>query len=107
MEAFMYAVIESGGKQYRVSEGDLITIETLPYSVGDQVELDRVLLVSGDSGLTVGQPTVEGAKVVSRVEGIGRGPKIRVWKYRPKERYRRRRGHRQDQMSLRIEKIVQ
>ena len=103
----MYAVIESGGKQYRVSEGDLITIETLPYSVGDKVELDRVLLVSSDSGITVGQPTVDGAKVVSRVEEIGRGPKIRVWKYRPKERYRRRRGHRQNRMFLRIEKIVQ
>ena len=103
----MYAVIESGGKQYRVSEGDLITIETLPYLVGDKVELDRVLLVSSDSGITVGQPTVDGAKVVSRVEEIGRGPKIRVWKYRPKERYRRRRGHRQNRMFLRIEKIVQ
>lgn len=102
----MYAVVESGGKQYRVSEGDLITVETLPYSVGDQVELDRVLLVSGDSGVTVGKPTIGGAKVVSRVEGSGRGPKIKVWKYRPKERYRRRQGHRQDQMYLRIEKIV-
>jgi large subunit ribosomal protein L21 len=107
MEAFMYAVIESGGKQYRVSEGDLITIETLPYAVGDKVEFDRVLLVSGDSGVTVGQPTVKGAKVVSKVEAVGRGPKIKVFKYRPKERYRRHQGHRQNQMSLRIEKIVQ
>jgi len=101
----MYAVIESGGKQYRVSEGDVIDVERLPVQVGDQVELDRVLLVSGEA-LKIGKPLVEGAKVVTRVEGLGQGHKIRVWKYRAKERYRRRQGHRQVYSRLRVEKIV-
>jgi large subunit ribosomal protein L21 len=103
----MYAVIETGGKQYRVSEGDAIKVEKLPYEVGDQVELDRVLLVSGEEGVSVGQPLVEGAKVTARVESEGRNRKVVVWKYRPKQRYRRRRGHRQSYTQLRIEKITQ
>ncbi len=103
----MYAVIETGGKQYRVSEGDAIIVEKLPHQVGDSVELERVLLVSGEAGVTVGQPLVAGAKVIARVESEGRGPKILVWKYRAKQRYRRRQGHRQAQMRLRIEKIIQ
>ena len=103
----MYAVIETGGKQYRVTEGDAINVEKLPYEVGDSVEFDRVLLVSGEEGLVVGQPTVEGAKVTARVESEGRGRKILVWKYRPKQRYRRRQGHRQAYTRLRIQKIVQ
>jgi len=101
----MYAVVETGGKQYRVSEGDAINVEKLPYQVGDTVELERVLLVSSEAGLTVGQPVVEGAKVMARVESEGRGRKILVWKYRPKQRYRRRQGHRQAYTRLRIEKI--
>jgi large subunit ribosomal protein L21 len=103
----MYAVIETGGKQYRVSEGDAIKVEKLPYEVGDQVELDRVLLVSGEDGVAVGQPLVDGAKVTARVESEGRSRKVVVWKYRPKQRYRRRRGHRQSYTQLRIEKITQ
>jgi large subunit ribosomal protein L21 len=103
----MYAVVESGGKQYRVSEGDAIKVEKLPYEVGDQVELDRVLLVSGEDGVSVGQPLVDGAKVVARVESEGRNRKVVVWKYRPKQRYRRRQGHRQSYTQLRIEKITQ
>jgi large subunit ribosomal protein L21 len=103
----MYAVIETGGKQYRVSEGDAIKVEKLPYEVGDQVELDRVLLVSGEDGVAVGQPLVDGAKVVARVESEGRDRKVVVWKYRPKQRYRRRQGHRQSYTQLRIEKITQ
>ncbi len=103
----MYAVIETGGKQYRVSEGDAIIVEKLPHQVGDSVELERVLLVSGDAGVTVGQPLVAGAKVIAKVESEERGPKILVWKYRAKQRYRRRQGHRQAQTRLRIEKIIQ
>ncbi len=101
----MYAVIESGSKQYRVSEGDVIDVERLPVQIGDEVELERVLLVSGEA-LKIGNPLVEGAKVVTRVEGVGQGRKIRVWKYRPKERYRRRQGHRQVYSRLRVEKII-
>ncbi|UCC85831.1 MAG: 50S ribosomal protein L21 [Anaerolineales bacterium] len=103
----MYAVIETGGKQYRVSEGDAINVEKLPYEVGDKVEFERVLFISGKKGATVGQPVVEGAKVVARVEAVGRAPKIEVWKYRPKQRYRRRQGHRQTYTRLRIEEITQ
>lgn len=103
----MYAIVETGGKQFRVSEGDAINVEKLPFETGAEVELDRVLLVSGKKGVTIGQPVVEGAKVVARVESEGRGRKILVWKYRPKERYRRRQGHRQSYTRLRIEKIVQ
>jgi large subunit ribosomal protein L21 len=103
----MYAVIETGGKQYRVQEGDAIKVEKLPYEVGDQVELDRVLLVSGENGVTIGQPVVEGVKVTAKVEAEGRNRKVVVWKYRPKQRYRRRKGHRQSYTQLRIEKITQ
>jgi large subunit ribosomal protein L21 len=106
MEALMYAVIETGGKQYRVSEGDAISVEKLPYQVGDKVEFERVLLVSDKKGVTIGQPIVTGAKVVAIVESEERGRKILVWKYRPKQRYRRRQGHRQVYTRLRIEKIV-
>jgi large subunit ribosomal protein L21 len=102
----VYAVIESGGKQYRVSEGETIEVEKLPYEMGQTVELDNVLLVSGEQGVQVGQPTVEGAKVVATVAGHRRGRKIVIFKYRPKERYRRKRGHRQDYTQLRIDKIV-
>ena len=103
----MYAVIKSGGKQYRVSEGDVIQVDSLPQSVGEQVEIDRVLLLAGEAGIRVGQPVVEGAKVVARVEAMDQGAKILVWKYRPKQRYRRRQGHRQSYTRLRVEKIVQ
>jgi large subunit ribosomal protein L21 len=102
----MYAVIETGGKQYRVSEGDAISVEKLPNQVGEKVEIERVLLISDEKGVTVGQPVVGGAKVVAKVESEGRGRKILVWKYRPKQRYRRRQGHRQAYTRLRIEKIV-
>ena len=103
----MYAVIQSGSKQYRISEGDVINVEVLPNAVGDEVELDRVLLISDESGVKVGQPLIKDAKVLTRVEAIEKARKILVWKYRPKQRYRRRRGHRQTYTRLRIEKIVQ
>jgi len=102
----MYAVVESGGKQYRVSEGDVIQVSSLPHPLGEQVELSRVLLVSGEAGVVVGRPVVEGAKVVARVEAEEQGEKILVWKYRAKQRYRRRQGHRQDLTRLRVEKII-
>jgi large subunit ribosomal protein L21 len=102
----MYAVVESGGKQYRVSEGDVIQVSSLPNPLGEQVELGRVLLVSGEAGVVVGRPVVEGAKVVARVEAEEQGEKILVWKYRAKQRYRRRQGHREDFTRLRVEKII-
>jgi large subunit ribosomal protein L21 len=102
----VYAVVESGGKQFKVSEGQSLEVEKLPYEVGERVELDRVFLISGDTGVQVGQPTVKGAKVLATVTYQGKRRKIFVFKYRPKERYRRRAGHRQSFTRLRIDEIV-
>jgi large subunit ribosomal protein L21 len=101
----MYAVVETGGKQYKVSSGETIEVEKLPLEVGQKVELDRVLLVSGEK-VRVGNPTVEGAKVMATVAGQGKGKKVIVFKYKPKERYRRKAGHRQAYTRLRIDKII-
>ena len=101
----MFAIIRTGGKQYRVEPGQAITVERLPYEVGQEVELNEVLLVSGEDGVRVGTPLVEGAKVRATVLAHERGPKIVVVKYKPKKRYRRKTGHRQELTRLRIETI--
>ena len=101
----MYAVVETGGKQYKVSAGETIEVEKLPLRVGQQVELDRVLLVS-DEKVRVGNPTIEGAKVMATVAGQGKGKKVIVFKYKPRNRYRRKAGHRQAYTRLRIDKII-
>ena len=100
----MYAVVETGGRQVRVKEGDTVRVERLAAAPGDQVTLDRVLLV-GNGATEIGTPVVAGALVRARVLRQGRGRKIRVMKYRAKARYRRRLGHRQAFTELRIEKI--
>ncbi len=102
----MYAVVETGGKQYKVSAGDTVDVEKLPYEVGEKIELDRVLLVADGDEVRVGQPTVEGAKVLATVTDQVKGPKIIVFKYKPKERYRRKKGHRQAYSRLMIDEIV-
>jgi len=102
----MYAVIEAGGKQYRVTEGQTIRVEKLPQAIGEVVELDRVLMVNTGNDIQVGRPWVEGAKVLARVKAQGKGRKIIVFKYTPKTRYRRKKGHRQLYTELLIEKIV-
>lgn len=101
----MYAVIETGGKQYRVSPGQTVEVELLPAEPGSSVALDRVLLVSADGKTFVGQPTVPGAAVVATVAREGRGKKIIVFKYKSKKRYRRTQGHRQDYTYLLITDI--
>jgi large subunit ribosomal protein L21 len=101
----VYAIIETGGKQYRVTEGDTVDVELLGAEPGQVVELDRVLLVSTDEGVYVGRPTVEGATVRARVVDTVKGPKIVVFKYKPKKRYRRKTGHRQKYTRLLIEEI--
>ncbi len=101
----MYAVIETGGKQYRVQEGDILDVEKLPVEVDGSVELGRVLLVADGQQVRVGTPTVPGARVLARVVKQDRRRKILVFKYKPKVNYRRRYGHRQPYTRLRIEKI--
>lgn len=97
--------METGGKQYRVSPGQTIEVEKLPVQ-GDTVELDRVCLVADGDKVTVGKPTVAGAKVIASVVEEGRGDKVLVFKYKPKTRYRRKKGHRQPYTRLAIKEIV-
>lgn len=101
----MYAVIETGGKQYRVSEGDEIYVEKLDAQVEDSYTFDRVLLVGGEGEVKVGSPLVEGAQVSAKVLRQSRSKKIIVFKYKPKKNYRRKQGHRQPFTKLVIEKI--
>lgn len=100
-----YAIIETGGKQYRVAVGDTLAIEKLPIASGSDVTFDRVLMVGGDGPARVGTPLVAGASVQALVEDQFRGPKIVVFKYKPKKRYRRRTGHRQAQTRVAITAI--
>ncbi|GAB4271362.1 MAG: 50S ribosomal protein L21 [Candidatus Promineifilaceae bacterium] len=102
----MYAIVESGGRQYRAEEGGTFSVEKLPYEVGEQIELENVLLLANGDDVQVGQPVVDGVKVKATVVDQYRGKKILVWKYKPKNRYRRRRGHRQYYTRLRIDEIV-
>lgn len=101
-----FAVVKTGGKQYRVEPGQTIEVEKLSIEEGQPVELTDVLLVSDENGLRQGQPLVAGAKVVGRVVKQGRGPKIIVFKYKPKVRYRKKTGHRQSITRIAIEDIV-
>ena len=101
-----YAVIETGGKQYTVHPGDTIKVERLGVPEEGLVELDRVLMVARDGAYRVGKPVVEGAKVRAEVIGEGKAPKIIVFKFKNKTRYRRKRGHRQLFTELRITEIV-
>ena len=100
----MYAIIATGGKQYKVSEGDIITIEKLGVEAGQEVTFDQVLAVSGDE-LKVGNPTVEGASVTASVVKEGRGKKVIVYKYKRKTGYHKKNGHRQAFTKVKIEKI--
>lgn len=101
----MYAVVRTGGKQYRVSPGDILEVEKLAGEVGDSVVLDDVLLVAGEDGVEIGRPNVAGASVTARITGQHRGEKILVFRYRPKKRVRVRRGHRQYLTRLQVHKI--
>lgn len=100
-----YAIIETGGKQYRVSEGDEVLVEKLDKGEGETVTFDRVLAVTKKGELVVGQPLVAGAKVTGKVIAEGKGEKILVFKYKAKSNYRKRQGHRQPYSKVVIEKI--
>jgi large subunit ribosomal protein L21 len=102
----VYAVIRSGARQYRADVGNTILVERLPAEVGEQLELDDVLLVVDDERVEVGQPTVEKAKVLATVVAQEKGPKIRIFKYHPRKRYRLRAGHRQHYTRLQVDEIV-
>ena len=101
----MYAIIKTGGKQYRVSEGDAIFVEKLAAAEGEVVTFDEVIAVSKEEALVVGKPFVEGAKVTAKVEKQGKARKILVFKYKSKANYRKRQGHRQPFTKVVIEKI--
>ena len=101
----MYAIVRTGGKQYRVEAGDVVRFERLAGKNGAKVTLDDVLLLSGEGGVRVGTPKVDGAKVQGTVVEQGRGDKVRVFKYKKRKHYRRTRGHRQSFTSVRIDTL--
>ena len=101
----MYAIIATGGKQYRVSEGDKIRVERLTAEVGSQVEFDQVLLIGGDAA-KIGSPLVEGAKVVGEVTAQAKAKKVIVYKYKPKKGFHKKNGHRQYFTEVEIKSIV-
>ena len=100
----MYAIIATGGKQYKVAEGDVIKVEKLGVEAGESVVFDQVLVVSGDD-VKVGNPTVEGASVAATVVGDVKGKKVIVYKYKRKTGYHKKNGHRQQFTKVKIEKI--
>ena len=100
----MYAIIETGGKQYRVKEGDILLVEKLEAEQGDIITIEDVLAVSKDGKLTV-SPIVDGAKVEAKVVEQGKSKKVIIFKYKPKKDYRKKRGHRQPYTKLVIDKI--
>ena len=101
----MYAIVKTGGKQYKVAQGDVLFVEKLEANEGDVVTLDQVLAVAGENGLTVGAPVVEGATVTAKVVAQGKAKKVIVFKYKAKKDYRRKQGHRQPYTKIVIEKI--
>jgi large subunit ribosomal protein L21 len=101
----MYAVIETGGKQYKVQEGDVVFIEKLDAEDGAAVTFDKVLAVSDEGNVTFGKPLVANASVSAKVLGHGKDKKIIVFKYKPKKNYRNKTGHRQPYTKVQIEKI--
>lgn len=101
----MYAIIKTGGKQYRVEEGDTLFVEKIAGEEGDELELTEVLAVGGDDGFTAGTPLVDGAVVKAKIIKHGRGKKIVVFKFKAKKGYRRKQGHRQPYTKLEIGSI--
>jgi len=102
----VYAIIETGGKQYKVSEGDVVYIEKLELEDGAEVKFDKVLLVGTDDSIQIGSPAVDGAIVSGKVLKNGKAKKVVVFKYKPKKGYRKKQGHRQAYTKVQIEKIT-
>ena len=101
----MYAIIETGGKQYKVSEGDILEVEKLPGTAGAEVTFDQVLMIGGEKP-KIGQPIVEGASVTSEILGQVKGRKLIVYKYKRRKGYQKKQGHRQQLTKLKINKIT-
>jgi len=101
----MYAVVKTGGKQYRVSSGDRLRVEQLDVEPGHTVELDQVLMLGEGDDVTIGTPIVEGGKVTAEVVGHGRGDKVEIIKFRRRKHSRKRQGHRQNYTELKITDI--
>jgi len=102
----MYAVIQTGGKQYRVEPGQTLSVEKLPGELGDIINFDDVLLVAGEDKVTVGRPMVNGAKVSAEIVEHGKDKKVTVFKFQRRKNYRRRYGHRQLFTSIKINEVV-
>lgn len=101
----MYAVIETGGKQYKVQEGDVITVEKMNAAAGDKIALDKVLVLSDGNDIKFGTPYVDSAKVEATVVENGKGEKVIIFKYKSKKDYRKKQGHRQPYTMLKIESL--
>jgi large subunit ribosomal protein L21 len=101
----MYAVIQTGGKQYKVQPGETVFLEKLPGDAGDTVEFDEVLLVADDEQVAVGRPLIEGAKVSGEIVEHGRGEKLIVYKFKRRKNYRRKTGHRQAYTAVKISTV--
>ncbi len=102
----MYAVVRIGGRQYQAEVGKTLVVEKLPYAVGEEVEFNEVLFINDEGRIAVGRPLVEGASVKAEVVDQFKGKKIIVFKYKPKKRYRRKQGHRQQYTRLMVREIV-
>lgn len=102
----MYAVIKTGGKQYRVKEGQVIRVETLPVQVGEKIDFSDILMVANGDDIKIGTPTVEGAKVSGKILEHGRHKKIEIIKFKRRKHHMKRQGHRQNYTAVRIESIA-
>jgi large subunit ribosomal protein L21 len=102
----MYAVIQTGGKQYRVQPGDMVVVEKLTGDAGDSIEFDQVLLVADEESVAVGRPLVEGARVTGEIVEHGLGDKLIVYKFKRRKDYRRKNGHRQQYTAVKIADVV-
>ena len=102
----MYAVIKTGGKQYRVAAGEKIKVEQIPADVGAEITLDQVLMVGEGESVKIGAPLIAGAKVTAKVIAHGRGPKVKIFKMRRRKHYQKHQGHRQNYTEIQISAIA-